>query len=129
MISRFNRIKREFGKMALLRTLLLVAGLVGVSVMGVVFFGSPWALGISAVGLLAGWLLREKIVEHGQSLTWVLPAALTAYGIVMFFGERVLGISKGLQLLIIAAVTVIVFDIQFWWLSDPDVINTKRGDS
>jgi hypothetical protein len=129
MISRFNRIKREFGKMALLRTLLLVAGLVGVSVMGVVFFGSPWALGISAVGLLAGWLLREKIVEHGQSLTWVLPAALTAYGILMFFGERVLGISRELQLLIISVVTVIVFDIQFWWLSDPDVINTKRGDS
>ena len=115
--------------MALLRTLLLVAGLVGVSVMGVVFFGSPWALGISAVGLLAGWLLRDKIVEHGQSLTWVLPAALTVYGIVMFFGERVLGISRELQFIIIAAVTVIVFDIQFWWLSDPDVINTKRGDS
>ena len=126
MITRFARIKNEFGTKAFLKTLLLVAGLAGVSVMGVVFFGSPWAAAVTAVGLMAGWLLRERIVEHGESLAWVLPAALTVYGILMFFGEKVLGISKESQLLIIAAVTVIVFDIQFWWLSDPAVINAKR---
>jgi hypothetical protein len=126
MISRFNRIKRVFGTLALLRTVLLVVGLVGISVLGVALVGSPWPAVVSAAGLLAGWLLRERIVQHGRSLTWALPAALTVYGIVMFFGEKVLGISRGFQLLIIAAVTVVVFDIQFWWLSDPDVYNSDR---
>lgn len=128
MIARFARIKNEFGTKAFLKTLLLVVGLAGVSVMGVVFFGSPLAAAVTAVGLLAGWLLRGRIVEHGESLAWVLPAALTVYGILMFFGEKVLGISKELQLLIIAAVTVIVFDIQFWWLSDSNVMNAKKSN-
>ena len=128
MIARLSRIKHEFGTKVYLKTLLLIAGLVGMSVMGVVFFGSPLPAVASLVGLMAGWLLRGQVVEHGESLTWALPAALTAYGILLFFGEKVFGISRELQLLIITVVTVIVFDIQFWWLSDSGVINAERDE-
>lgn len=128
MISRFTRIKNEFGTGALLRILLLLIGLVGMSLLGWFALGTLWPVGISVVGLLAGWLLRGAIVEYGESLTWALPVSLTVYGIVLFVGEKALGISRETQLFVITVTTVAVFNIQFWWLSDPMVINTKRED-
>lgn len=128
MISRFTRIKNEFGTGVLLRILLLLIGLVGMSLLGWFALGTLWPVGISIAGLLAGWLLRGAIVEHGESLTWALPVSLTIYGIVLFIGEKVLGISRETQLLVITVTTVITFNIQFWWLSDPRVINTKKEE-
>ena len=43
------------------------------------------------------------------------------------FYEKVLGMSRETQLMIITLTTVAVFNIQFWWLSDPRVINVKKG--
>ena len=126
MISRLTRIKDEFGTKMLLRILLLLVGLVGVSLLGWLALDTLWPVGISIAGLLVGWLLRSAIVERGESLTWALPVSLTIYGVVLFIGEKLLGISRELQLLIITLVTVAVFNIQFWWLSDPQVINVKN---
>jgi len=126
MISRFTRIKNEFGTKVLLRIVLLLVGLVGMSLLGWFALGNLWPVGISIVGLLAGWLLRRVILEYGESLTWALPVSLTVYGIVLTIGERLLGLSREAQLFIITITTVIVFNIQFWWLSDPQVINVKR---
>jgi hypothetical protein len=126
MISRFARIKNEFGTKVLLRIVLLLVGLIGMSLIGWFALGTLWPAGISIVGLLIGWLLRGAIVEHGESLTWALPVSLTIYGIVLTIGERLLGISRELQILIITMTTVAVFNIQFWWLSDPQVINVKH---
>jgi hypothetical protein len=127
MISRFTRIKNEFGTKVLVRIVLLLVGLVGMSLLGWFALGTLWPVGISIVGLLIGWLLRGAIVEHGGSLTWALPASLTVYGVVLFIGERILGISRETQLLVITVTTVITFNIQFWWLSDPLVINVEKG--
>jgi hypothetical protein len=126
MISRFARIRNEFGTSVLLRIVLLLLGLVGMSLLGWFALGTLWPVGISVAGLLTGWLLRGAIVDHGESLTWAVPVGLTVFGIVAFVGEKLLGISRETQLLIITATTVIVFNIQFWWLSDPNVINTER---
>jgi hypothetical protein len=126
MISRLSRIKNEFGMKMLLRVVLLLVGLVGMSLIGWFALGSLWPAGISIVGLLIGWLLRRAIVDHGESLTWALPVSMAIYGIVLFIGERLLGIPRDLQLLIITLTTVAVFNIQFWWLSDPLVINVKN---
>ena len=126
MISRFTRINNEFGTKVLLRIVLLLVGLVGMSLLGWFALGNLWPVGISIVGLLAGWLLRRVILEYGESLTWALPVSLTVYGIVLTIGERLLGLSREAQLFIITITTVIVFNIQFWWLSDPQVINVKR---
>jgi hypothetical protein len=127
MISRFMRIKNEFGTKMLLRIVLLLVGLIGMSLLGWFALGSLRPVGISLAGLLVGWLLRRLILEHGESLTWALPVGLTVFGIVAFIGEKVLGMSREAQLMVITLTTVAVFNIQFWWLSDPRVINVKKG--
>ena len=126
MISRFARIKNEFGMKMLLRIVLLLVVLVGMSLIGWFALGTLWPAGIAISGLLIGWLLRRTIVDYGESLTWAVPVALTVYGIVLFVGERLLGISRDLQLIIVTLTTVAVFNIQFWWLSDHAVIRIKR---
>jgi hypothetical protein len=45
---------------------------------------------------------------------------------VLFIGERVIGISRLTQALIIAAVLVITFSIQFWSLSDPQIVHVRE---
>lgn len=121
------RIKNEFGTKMLLRIVLLLVGLIGMSLLGWFALGSLRPVGISLAGLLVGWLLRRLILEYGESLTWALPVGLTVFGIVAFIGEKVLGMSREAQLMVITLTTVAVFNIQFWWLSDPRVINVKKG--
>ena len=126
MISRFARIKDEFGTKVLLRILLLLLGLIGMSLLGWFALGNPWPAVISIAGLLIGWLLRRVILDHGESLTWGVPIGLTVFGIVAFAGERIFGISRETQLLIITLTTVVIFNIQFWWLSDPLVVKVNN---
>ena len=127
MIWRFARIKNEFGTKMLLRISLLLIGLVGMSLLGWFALGNLWPVLVSILGLLTGWLLRGAIVEHGQTITRALPVGLTVFGILLFISERTLGISREAQLLAITLVIVAVFNIQFWWLSDPLVINVKKS--
>lgn len=77
---------------------------------------------IVVVGLVAGWILRDAIVNHFDFLQWVLPGSLFIYGILLFVGERIIGISRTAQAIIIAAVLAIAFSIQFWSLSDPSIV-------
>lgn len=126
MIDRFRRIKDEFGTTMLARTLLLVVGLIGMSAFGFFLFKSPWMLIVSVSGLGIGWLLRKTIVDQFEVLSWVMPIGLMVYGVVLFIGDKVLGSSGEMQLLIVTITTVVVFDIQFWSYSDPSIINTER---
>ena len=52
-------------------------------------------------------------------------AMLFAYGLVLTFGER-FGLDREAQLLFITVTTVVLFNIQFWSLSDPSVENPER---
>lgn len=128
MLDRFQRIRAEFGNGAFARLMLLLVGLLGMSILGFVFFGSLSALTLALTGFGAGWLLRRVIVDNGERLLWALPTGLFVYGVVLFLGERVLGLPGEAQLLIITATTVIMFDIQFWLLSDPSFVNIDRND-
>lgn len=125
MIDRFRRIKYEFGTLMLVRTVFLLFGLVGLSIMGFVVFESPLATIVSVIGLVLGWILRRTIVAQAELLFWVLPTGLFIYGIVLFIGEN-LALSRNNQLLIITITTVVLFGIQFWSLSDPSIVNTER---
>lgn len=109
-----------------LRMLLLILGLIGMPVFGYFGFSSVLPTVIVGAGLVLGWLLRRQTVEHFEWFAWSLPAALFSYGIILFLGEQLLGLSKLAQLVVITAVTVIVFNIQLWSLSDPSIVNTER---
>ncbi len=120
--SRFSRIKREFGTWVFVKTLLLLMAAVGVSAIAYFGFESVVPAMIVVVGLVAGWILRDAIVNHFDFLQWVLPGSLFIYGILLFVGERIIGISRTAQAIIIAAVLAIAFSIQFWSLSDPSIV-------
>ena len=120
MLSRLKRIREEFGLGVLLRTLLLLVGFLGMSIAGIVFFSSYTPIGISLIGLIVGYLLREKISEKVEVLPKVLTTSLFIYGVVLFLGDR-LGLEHITKLSIITAATVLVFVLQFWSLSDPRV--------
>ena len=126
MLNRFARIRREFGTVAFARTIFLLVGLVGLSLFGIFGFASPWPAIISAVGLVLGWLLRRVIVDHFDVISWAIPGALFAYGVVLFLGEKVMGISRESQLVIITITTVLLFGAQFWSLSDPEIVNPEK---
>ncbi|MEQ1762185.1 MAG: hypothetical protein ABL984_03460 [Pyrinomonadaceae bacterium] len=127
ILSRFGRIRSEFGTWMLVRTALLLIAAVGIAAVAFFGFDSILPAVIVVVGLFAGWILRRQIVHHFDFLQWVLPGSLFVYGMVLFIGERVIGISRTTQALVIVVVSVITFGIQFWSLSDPEIVNIADG--
>ena len=124
MLDRFRRIQSEFGTIALVRTLILFVGLIGLTLFDFFAFSSIWAGGITIVGLAVGFLLREKIAEGVEHYPRLVSAGLFVYPFVLFFGER-LGLGHNERLAIITGITVVLFGLQFWSLSDPSVVNAE----
>ena len=114
--------------MTFARTILLLVGLGGMVIFGAVIFTSPWPAAVAIVGLALGWVFRRIIVGSFKTLTWAIPAGMFAYGIVLFVGDRLFGLSGEMQLLIITITTIVMFNIQFWSLSDPTIVNTENDN-
>ena len=123
MIRRFGRIHREFGTGTSARIAVMLIGLLAMSIFGLFGFESWWPLVIAGVGLVVGFLLRRQIVDVFEWTAWALPAAGIIYGVLLFAGEQ-LGLSRAAQLMFITFTTVIVFNLQFWSLSDPAIVRT-----
>ena len=125
MLNRFQRIQREFGTKDLLRIILLLVGLVGMSIFGYFVLSSILAGIICLVGLVLGFLLKKQIADGVEYYSRTITVGLFIYGIIGFLGDM-LGIENNIKLAIITATTVIIFDLQFWSLSDPTVMNLER---
>ncbi len=125
MLVRLRRIHREFGIQALLKTLLLLLGVVGMALMGIFMLGRLDAAVIAVAGLALGALARREIAKRALVLPKAVRAGLFVYAIVLFLGGQ-LGIDNAVKLLVITLTTVVLFDLQFWALSDPGVHNLAR---
>jgi len=124
-MNRFQRIRNEFGTKALLRTTLLLAGLLGMVLLDYFAFLSARAGIIAAVGLALGFLFRRKIAEGVEFYNRAFSVGLFVYSITLLLGD-LLGLENGVKLAVIAATTVVIFSLQFWSLSDPAVMNAER---
>lgn len=87
--------------------------------------GSFVATIVVIIGLSLGVVLRNIIPVGVESYAKIIRIGLIVYPIVLFLGER-FGLDGSAKLSIIAAVTVVIFDLQFWSMSDRSVINTER---
>ena len=124
-MNRFRRIQSEFGVIALIRTSALLIGLLGMAVLDFFAFSSIRAGLIAIVGLVLGFLFRRKIAEGVEHYTRALSAGLFTYSIILLLGD-LLGLDRGAKLAIITATTAVLFDLQFWSLSDRSVVNAER---
>ncbi|MBC7929112.1 MAG: hypothetical protein H7Z38_00930 [Rubrivivax sp.] len=125
MMDRFRRIKDEFGTGALIRISVLLIGLILMALFDFFAFSGIGAGLIAAIGLALGFFFRRKIVDGADYYPRAISIGLFVYGIVLFLGDRV-GLGNSAKLAVITATTVIMFDLQFWSLSDPSVLNAKR---
>jgi len=127
ILSRFARIRNEFGTWMFLKTVILLLAALGMAVLGFFDYDSILPAVIVGIGILVGWILRKEIVDYFDLIQWVLPATLFVYGILFFLGERVIGISRSTQVIVYATVSVISFVIQFWALSDPEIVKIAEA--
>lgn len=112
--------------MMFVRTLVMLILLPFMVALGWFGLETIWPAVIAVLGIVLGWLLRKQIVDNFEYLSWAMPATLFIYGVVLFVGEKFFGLSRVAQVIIITTTTVIVFGIQFWSLSDPEIINTEK---
>jgi hypothetical protein len=126
MLHRFSRIRNEFGNKDLAKVVFLLAVLAAMSLAGYFLMESPWSAVVAVGGLVLGWLLRGTIVDHMETLFRVAPKFFLVYGIVLGVGQ-LLGLSREGQLIMMCANTVVLFNIQFWPLSDPSIINIEKA--
>lgn len=124
-MGRFWRIRREFGVWIVARTALLLAGLFAMALLDYFAFKSYKAGVIAAVGLALGFLLRRRIPEGVEHYPRIVSVGLFVYPIILFVGGQ-LGFSHSARLAVITTVTATIFDLQFWSLSDPSVVNAER---
>lgn len=125
-MNRFRRIKNEFGARALIRTSVLLVGLLGMTLFDYFAFSSLRAGLIATVGLVLGFLVRREIARRVEYLPRIISVGLFVYPIILLLGDQ-LGFANGVKLAIITATTVIIFDLQFWSLSDSSVVNAERN--
>jgi hypothetical protein len=125
MLGRFRRIYSEFGTSALIRTVILIIGIIGMVLMDFLAFSSIRAALIAMIGLPLGALFRAKIVEGFEYLNRLRAVIFFVYPVVLFLGKR-FSLDNSVLLAIITVVTVFVFNLQFWSLSDLSIINTER---
>ena len=126
MLNRFYRIQEEFGTKDLIRIILLLAGLVGMTIFGYFALSSILAGIITLFGLILGFLLRKQIADKVQYYSRSITLGLFIYAIIGFLGD-VFGIENSVKLAIITTTTVIIFNCQFWSLSDPTIMNLERS--
>ena len=107
------------------RTALLLAGLFAMGLFDYLAFQSFKAGVIAAVGLALGLLLRNRIPEGAEHYPPIASVGLFVYPIILFVGG-LLGLSHSARLAIITAVTVAIFNLQFWSFSDPSVFKAER---
>jgi hypothetical protein len=125
-MNRFRRLQKEFGTKALIRTAVLLIGLLGMTLFDYFAFSSVKASLIVIVGLALGFLFRRRIAAGVEYYPRALAVGLFVYSIVLFLGEQ-LGLEKSTRLAIITVTTVAIFGLQFWSLSDSSVVNAKRN--
>lgn len=126
-IKRFQRIKSEFGGWVFFRIALMLVALVGFAALDVFYLSKFIIALVSVGGLLVGFLLRKQIPEGFDYYSKIISVGLFIYGIVLFLGDR-FGIGNYWKLFIIALTTVVIFDLQFWSLSDSSVFNKEKID-
>ena len=126
-MHRFQRIYRVFGLGEFLRTIILFVGSIGMALFSFLYFSSLISPGIVFVGLLLGWILRKQIVQGLDYYSALVPIGLFIYGLVLFVGKR-MDLDHELMLNIITVTTVILFNLKFWTLSDPEVLNLKSTE-
>lgn len=124
-MNRFRRIQNEFGTAALLRICVLLVGLIGMALFDFFAFSSIRAGLIAIVGLALGFLLRREVANGIEYYPRVVTVALFVYPIILFLGDQ-LGLGNSMKLTIITLTTVVIFDLQFWSLSDPSIVNPER---
>ena len=125
-MNRFRRIQNEFGAKALVRTSLLLVGLFGMGLFDYFALSSIRAGLIAIVGLALGFLFRRKIAKRVEHYPRAISAGLFVYSITLLLGDLI-GLGNGAKLAVITATTVIIFDLQFWSLSDSSVMNAERN--
>ena len=124
-MGRFGRIRSEFGLGVMLRMALLLVGLFAMALLDYFALESYWAGVIAAAGLGLGFLLRRRIPDGFEHYPGIISKGLFVYPIILFVGG-LLGLSKSAQLAVLTAVTAAIFDLQFWSLSDPSIVNSER---
>jgi hypothetical protein len=125
MLKRFRRIYNEFGTRTLIGSCILFIGSIAIALADLFIFSGIGSALTAIIGLSLGALLRVKIIEGFEYLAPLRSGTLFIYPIVIFFGKQ-FGLSTSALLAIITLVTVTVFNLQFWALSDLSIINTER---
>ncbi len=79
MFQKLNRIRHEFGKVAFLRVVLMIIALIAIPPFGYFAFSSFIPAVIVIVGIVIGFLLRQRVVDHFELFGWALPTALCVW--------------------------------------------------
>lgn len=125
MINRIKRINTEFGKLATLRIVITILGLIGMSIIPIIYWHTSRYLIITIIGLIIGWIFKEKIVDSIDIIPKISSISLWIYGIVLTVGDHA-GFDHYTKLLIITITTIITFNLNFWALSDPNICNAEK---
>ena len=110
-MDRFRRIQTEFGVKVLLRTTLLLVGLLGMALLNYFAFSSVKAGIIAVVGLALWNPVEAKDRRGGDYYNRAFLVGLFFYSITLLLGD-LLGLANSVKLIVMAVTTVIIYDLQ-----------------
>lgn len=124
MLHRISLIRQVGGTGPFIRTCLLLVASIVMSAVEVAYFGGVTG-GIAAVVLtMAGWYFRTQIMELGAAYAKASSLILLVYGVVLFLAKYS-GFGIHGQLVVIIIATVIMFNLNFWSISEAALQETE----
>ena len=85
-------------------------------------FGTGYGFAIAVSFMAVGWLFKNQIVELGAEYGRRSNQVLIVYALVFYLAKR-LDATHHAQLLIILVATVIMFNLNFWSISEAAIID------
>ena len=124
MFYRMALIRSATGNGPFIRTLIFLFASMGLPIAEWFIFGACYGGPVVIVLTILGWMLRSIIRRLGDYFQVVMMIVLVAYGgLLLMFKTQ--GYSNHAQLVLITAATAIVFNLNYWYISETVIY--RRG--
>ena len=125
MLKRMAYIRSAGGNNAYVRTWLVFLGSIGFCIAEGVIFQQYFCTAFSIALTTSGWAFRKSIMEWGTEYARRSSLILFTYGVVLL-AAKYMGFGHHVQLVLIGVATVLMFNLNYWTISEAVVVEHER---
>lgn len=126
VLNRFSLLLNVSGWNVFLRTMLCLVTALGLAIAEFVLFREMYCGIITIVLTLLGWCFRRAIMKLGANYSRHSRRFLFVYGLFLVIANYA-GLGVQIQLAIIAFACTVMFNLNFWSITEAAIVDQQRS--